>query len=110
MDSNHANNYDSKEEIINVVCAVCVIVGAITSVAATVYYSNYIDKGPRENTYITNHKFIKRVVSSDEHCYNLLRMNVICFDQFVDEFRRREAWKTPSTVQLRNKLQFFSTY
>lgn len=65
--------------MIIVVGVVCAIAGAITSVVATLYYSNYIDKGPRENTYLTKRKFIKKVVSSDEHCHNLLRMNVNCF-------------------------------
>lgn len=110
MDSDHVNNYDSEEEMINVAGAVCAIVGAINSVAATAYYSNYIDKRPRENIYLTNRKFIKRVVLSAEHCYNLLRMNIICFCQFVDEFRRRRSLEDTIHYTIEEQVEFSSTY
>ncbi|XP_077249248.1 uncharacterized protein LOC143888706 [Tasmannia lanceolata] len=52
------------------------------------YYEKYLLRAPYESNYLTRRTFISFVIDSDEHCHNLLRMNVSCFRQFVEIFKR----------------------
>ncbi|XP_077239774.1 uncharacterized protein LOC143880687 [Tasmannia lanceolata] len=57
-------------------------------VLCTEYYENYLLRAPYESNYFTLCTFITHVIDSDEHCHNLLRMNVSCFRQIFEIFKR----------------------
>ncbi|XP_077249414.1 protein ANTAGONIST OF LIKE HETEROCHROMATIN PROTEIN 1-like [Tasmannia lanceolata] len=52
------------------------------------YCKKYLVSAPYESNYFTRCTFITHVIDSDEHCHNLLWMNVSCFRQFVEIFKR----------------------
>ncbi|XP_077246499.1 uncharacterized protein LOC143886413 [Tasmannia lanceolata] len=53
----------------------------------------FIERGPYQNHYLTECSFVKYVVERDEHCHNLLRMNVKCFRRFVNIFKESGTLK-----------------
>lgn len=92
MEPNIDNQPDLEDELIHAAKAICAI-------AATKYFGSYIDKKPRENNYHTPCPFFKKIIESDEHCYNLLRMNIHYFKRFVHEIRHHRSYMTPSIVK-----------
>ncbi|XP_077239768.1 uncharacterized protein LOC143880681 [Tasmannia lanceolata] len=52
------------------------------------YYKQYLIRAPYESNYFTRRMFISFVIDLDEHCHNLLRMNVTCFCQFIEIIKR----------------------
>ncbi|XP_077242690.1 uncharacterized protein LOC143883226 [Tasmannia lanceolata] len=64
----------------------CALVAAGTAVALAVVIEEqeaFFECSPYENTYLTPRTFLPYALRSDEHCHDLLQMNVECFTRFV---------------------------
>lgn len=107
MDPNALKAFEEEEdEHINFVVAICAMAGGFVFLVAQYYY-NYIDRGPYENTYHKLRVFVKNVSTSDEHCKNLLRMNVACFENFVDIFIQRGMLKATIHCSVKEQVAIF---
>ncbi|XP_077245981.1 uncharacterized protein LOC143885806 [Tasmannia lanceolata] len=64
----------------------CALVAAGTAVALAAVIEEqeaFFECSPYENTYLTPRTFLPYALRTDEHCHDLLRMNVECFTRFV---------------------------
>lgn len=107
MDPDLENQYNSKEELIYAIGAACAMARAICSMAIVEYYGSYIDKAPRKNTYHTRHEFIEKIITSDKHCHNLLRMNVNYLRSFIHKFKHLGSLKDTIHYRVEEKVTIF---
>lgn len=75
--------------------------------AAVEYYYNYIERAAYENTYHKERKFVKKVTTSNEHCKNLLRMNLFCFEKFVELFEQRGLLEGTIHCSVKEQIAIF---
>ncbi|XP_059639674.1 uncharacterized protein LOC132282061 [Cornus florida] len=71
------------------------------------YYLTHFNRRPQRNCYLTQREFVSDVTRSNEHCHNLLRMNVESFQRFVYIFRGTGRLKDTVHCSIEEQLAMF---
>ncbi|XP_077249249.1 uncharacterized protein LOC143888709 [Tasmannia lanceolata] len=71
------------------------------------YYEQYLVRASYESPYFTHRTIITFVIQSDEHCHNLLWMNVSYFRQFVEIFKRAGTLEDTIHCKVEEQVSIF---
>ncbi|XP_077226226.1 protein ANTAGONIST OF LIKE HETEROCHROMATIN PROTEIN 1-like [Tasmannia lanceolata] len=84
---------DDEDDLVDEVASVVCVGACLFLMTVMGEEGLFIERGPYQNHYLTDRGFVNYVVESDEHCHNLLRMNVECFRRFVNIFKESGTLK-----------------
>ncbi|XP_077246099.1 uncharacterized protein LOC143885956 [Tasmannia lanceolata] len=84
---------DDEDDLVDEVASVVCVGACLFLMTLMDEEGLFIERDSYQNHYLTDRNFVKYVVESNEHCHNLLRMNVECFRRFVNIFKESDTLK-----------------